>query len=86
MSSFQSTLKKNVKLLLLHAKLYVSRQPILRPVAFAIMARFPGLARSLRQNAQPLVATEFTELTPRARLIYAELKAALKHHSKENSQ
>lgn len=85
MSSLKATIKSKIMLLLMHAKLYISRQPLLRPVAFAILAKFPALARSLRQNTQPLVATEFADLTPRAFLIYTNLKAAVKDRSKENS-
>lgn len=78
MKFINATRKDVVKLLLAHAKLYILRRPVLKSIALAILARLQCLARRMRQGSHPLVATEFADLSPRARLIYINLKAAVK--------
>ncbi|UOA09521.1 bifunctional 2-polyprenyl-6-hydroxyphenol methylase/3-demethylubiquinol 3-O-methyltransferase UbiG [Methylobacter sp. S3L5C] len=85
--------KEKIKLLLTHIKLYVSQRSKLRRMVFVVLAKFPALEgyirratrnASSRRNAFPPVAAELAGLTPRARLIYADLKAARQNHNKEN--
>lgn len=78
MKFIKAARKDVVKLLLAHAKLYILRRPVLKSIAFAVLARLQCLARRMRLDSQPLVATEFADLSPRARLIYINLKAAVK--------
>jgi FkbM family methyltransferase len=88
------TLKQEIKLLLTHAMFYINRRPKLKRVVLAILTLFPALKSRLGQvavgasavqRAHPFVAAELADLTPRARRIYADLKAARAHHSKDNS-
>jgi O-antigen chain-terminating methyltransferase len=85
--------KEKIKLLLTHIKLYVSQRSKLRRMVFVVLAKFPALEGYIRRvtrnalsrrNAYPPVAAELANLTPRARLIYAGLKAARQNHNKEN--
>lgn len=78
--------KEKTKLLLAHGALYVNHRPKLRRIMFAVLALFPALegyikramtTASSMQIAHPVVATELANLTPRARSIYQDLKAAI---------
>jgi hypothetical protein len=80
------TLKQRAKLLLRHAALYVGRRPRLNGIALKVLNRFPSLKSRLFQIAngtkiqavQPQHAPpDLAQLTPRARQIYADLKAAI---------
>ncbi len=91
----KSAFKMNINLLLARTKLYVNRRPRLRLIALAVLAPFPSWERRLRQvtaiplsryRVQPAVAAELTNLTPRARRIYAALKAAIGTRSKRNGE
>ena len=86
--------KAKIKLLPVHAKLYVARRPKLSKIALAVLNQFPALKNRIRQAtlaassaqiAHPPVATELASLTPRARRIYTDLKAALEQQQKEHS-
>jgi FkbM family methyltransferase len=85
-------LKPQIKLLLRHAALYVYRRPRLRNAAFAVLNRFPTLKRRLVSliTSTPVPTTnqqngpaELAQLTPRARQIYADLKAAIEARNKD---
>ena len=74
-----------IKRLLLHAKLYINQRSELRRVAFTFLARYPILAVRIKramiatysgQSTYAPVSTKLVNLTPRARRIYADLKAA----------
>lgn len=87
-----SALKPTVKILLQHAALYVGRRPRLKRLVLAILTSFPGLkTRRTRWattatlwNQPQTVPTDIAHLTPRARQIYAYLKAAIARRQKEN--
>jgi chemotaxis protein histidine kinase CheA len=85
-------LKPQIKLLLRHAALYVHRRPRLRNTAFAVLNRFPTLKQRLVSliTSTPVPTTnqqngpaELAQLTPRARQIYADLKAAIEARNKD---
>ena len=87
-------LKVKIKLLLAHAKLYVTCRPKLRHVALVVLAQFPTLKarlkvatmnRSFAQTTVPTVSTDLADLTPRARQIYADLKDAIDRRKKERN-
>lgn len=87
-------LKTKIKPLPAHAKLYVNRRPKLRKIALAVLSQFPALKHRIRRMtmatsfthiAQPPVATELADLSPRARHIYAGLNAARHNSNQENS-
>ena len=93
-----SALKPTVKILFQHAALYVGRRPWLKRVVLTILTRFPGLKLRLRQvvwattptattatqwNQPQTVPTAIAQLTPRARQVYADLKAAIARHKEE---
>ena len=74
-----------------HAILYINRRPAFKRAAFAVLSRFPALANRVRQARMGMsygsttrhpVAIELANLTPRARAIYAGLKAAIENHKK----
>jgi len=85
-----------MKALLQQAALYVRRRPRFQRLVMGVLARFPGLKAKLvraamggaaiytRPAPQPHVPTELAHLTPRARQIHADLKAAIERHQKEN--
>ncbi len=84
-------LKPRAKVLLNHAALYVGRRPWLKSQALNALNRFPRLKSRLlhivtgekRHPAQPQkVPLELAHLTPRARQIYADLKAAIAQQQK----
>ena len=79
------------KLLLAHAELYIRRHPSVKRVVLVILQPFPSLKERLTRaklvvsttsSVQVAVAKEFKDMTPRARLIYLELKEAIENHSK----
>ena len=85
--------KEKIKLLLAHAKLYINRRPKLRRATIAVLSLFPTLKKRLRratmdastaQITQPPIATDLTNLTPRARVIYSDLKAAIQKNNQGN--
>ncbi len=87
--------KVTINLCLAHAKLYINQRPKLRRMAFAVLARFPTLGGYIRRativassgkRIDPPVVTELENLTPRARRIYDDLKAAIENLSKESSK
>jgi len=84
--------KPKVRLLAHHAALYVRCRPWLHRAALGFLHRFPFVRRyvftllgvsSLQQGIFPvpqIVPTEYASLTPRARQIYTDLKAAIERH------
>ena len=74
------------------ASLYVNCRPKLRRAALIVLARFPTLKARVRATVMnkhfgptvsTVVPTKLAELTPHARQIYANLKAAIELHQKE---
>uniref|UniRef100_E6QXB2 Uncharacterized protein n=1 Tax=mine drainage metagenome TaxID=410659 RepID=E6QXB2_9ZZZZ len=72
--------------------LYINRRPRLKQLVLVILTLFPALKRRLGQIAvsataaqrgRSIVAAELAHPTPRARRIYAELKAAKANHDRE---
>jgi FkbM family methyltransferase len=96
---FLQTLKQRSKLLLQHAALYIDRRPVLKNAATKLLHRFPSvkarLAQTIGQTAiQPSLLqstqslnrqVDLADLTPHARQIYADLKAAIERQQKERS-
>ena len=92
-------LKLRAKVLLQHAALYVGRRPHLKNAALKVLHRFPNiktrLAQTIRQTTiqpsqpqsaqSPDLQADVTHLTPHARQIYADLKAAIERRQKERS-
>ena len=87
----KSALKTKIKLLLAHAKLYVTRRPKLRHAALVVLAQFPTLKarlkaatanKSFAQIIAPTASTDLANLTPRARQIYADLRAAIENNKR----
>ncbi|MDR3442941.1 MAG: hypothetical protein P4L65_07980 [Legionella sp.] len=74
-----------IKLLLAHVTLYIKRRPWLKRVALALLMACSLLKRWIIMASHLFspIDTELTTLTPRARRIYANLKAAREHHKKE---
>lgn len=82
-------LKSRAIVVLQHANLYINRRPRLRRVIVALVNRFPGMkthlmrlvmgaSASFAQRARPHdIPAELSQLTPRARRIYADLKSAI---------
>lgn len=84
-------LKPTVKILLQHAALYVGRRPWLKRLTLAVLDYFPGIKSRLFcvasgttaiYSVPPNVPTELAHLGPRARQIYADLKAAIEPQGK----
>lgn len=75
----------------LHLKLYVAARPRLKALAFRCLAPFPGLKARLKAMGgsfplsvpQPFHANELDQLSPSARQIYLNLKAAIEQRRKE---
>lgn len=80
LKSLEATGKEMIKLLFTRAKLFISRQPRLKCIALAALARFPAMARYMGEKVQPGIM----DLTPRTRHIYADLKMAIESRSKES--
>jgi len=87
-----NALKPRAKVFLQHAALYVGRRPRLKNAALKALNRFPCLKSRLFQvitglRAQPVqpqnVPADIAHLTPRARQIHADLKAAIERRQKE---
>jgi FkbM family methyltransferase len=85
--------KARAKMLLQHAALRISRHPRLKNAALKVLNRFPGpkllLSRIITGTAalptQPQnVSLDVAHLSPRARQIYEDLKAAIELRQKEN--
>jgi SAM-dependent methyltransferase len=77
-----------IRLFLTHAQFYVQARPRLRKAIVAMINRFPALKQRIKRmtlgntNSQssqsiPTLPAEFDDLTPRARRIYTDLKAAI---------
>ena len=86
-------MKAHATTLLRHAARYVIARPRLRNAALALLDRLPSvksrLSHILIGDALPQIAAahvpiDLAHLTPRARQIYADLKAAIEHRQKEN--
>ena len=86
-------IKEKLKLLLAHSKHYINRRPKCRYIALAIFKPFPALKRDHMQaylNASseeifhPHVEEELINLSPRASIIYVNLKDIIKRRQKEN--
>ena len=86
--------KPQIKVLLQHAALYLRRRPWLKNSALRVLYRFPRLKSRLFRvvagiNTPPVpresVPTDIAHLSPRARQIHADLKAAIERRQKENS-
>jgi SAM-dependent methyltransferase len=89
--ALKPAIKTKTKLLLAHASLYVNRRPKLRQAALGVLARFPTLKARLKvatmnryfaQTTVPTVSTDLANLTPRARQIYADLRAAIENNKR----
>lgn len=76
----KEAIKKKLKQLLAHAKLYINRRPGLRRAMLAVLRRFPALDSRLKKTAKKYEARSSADLTPRARRIYADLKATEENH------
>jgi len=79
---------KRLKVLLQHAALYVRERPQLKNAAWKVLNRFPRLKLWLFQAITPPALQQnlpmaIARLTPRARLIYADLKTAIAHRQKK---
>ncbi|WP_413437595.1 class I SAM-dependent methyltransferase [Sulfuriferula sp. GW1] len=89
-----NTLKAHAKTLVRHAARYVIARPRLRNATAGFLDRYPTvksrLTRILIGGTAPqitaaYVPTDLAHLTPHARQIYADLKAAIERRQKENS-
>jgi O-antigen chain-terminating methyltransferase len=87
------SIKTKARWLLAHASLYINRRPKLKHAALGVLARFPTLKarlkvamtnRSFAETTMPTGSTLFANLTPRARQIHADLKAAIVRLHKES--
>ena len=86
-------LKPTVKILLQHAALYIGRRPWLKRLVLTGMSSFPGLKTRLtgvvwattaaKWNQPRAELADIAQLTPRARQVYADLKAAIARHKEE---
>lgn len=83
--------KPRIKVLLQHAALYIRRRPRLKNAVLRVLYRFPGLKSRLFRvvagiktpPARPEnVQTDIAHLSPRARQIHADLKAAIERRQK----
>jgi O-antigen chain-terminating methyltransferase len=88
----QSRPRRSLRLALMHLKLYVSRRPRLKHTISKCLQPFPRLHERLRKvgatQAQPVGQSnhEGTEhLTPHARRIYHDLKAAIEQRQREQN-
>ncbi len=86
--------KDKIKLLLIHAKLYINRRPKLKRISLIILAPFPTLQGRLRQATmvapplqmnQPPVTTNLINISPHGRKIYVDLKTAIAKRQKEKN-
>jgi hypothetical protein len=86
--------KNKLKHLLAHATLYINRRPTIRRIALSVLAKHPTLKRRLRlmstseifaQVFQSHITKKPTDLTPRARLIYENLKSTIEKKNKDKS-
>ena len=85
--------RSRVKMLVQHAVLYVRERPRLKQVALMVLNRFPKLKSRLSRGIYTQMAAasppasevpaELAQLTPRARQIYADLKAAVERYGRE---
>lgn len=89
-----NSFKPRIKVLLQHAALYIRRRPRLKNAVLRGLYRFPGLKSRLFRvvsgiNTSPVprenVPTDIAHLSPRARQIHTDLKAAIERRQKENS-
>ena len=85
--------KSHIKLLLKHAALFVNRRPRLRNASLELLNRMPGVKRRLAAIVnytpaptiiRPYIPPDAANLLPRARQIYADLKAALARQHEEH--
>jgi O-antigen chain-terminating methyltransferase len=86
----------SVKVLLQHAALYIARRPQLKRATQKVLHYFPGakawLAQAIRPETIPLnqfqldrphnMLAHAAQLTPHARQVYADLKAAIESRQK----
>jgi SAM-dependent methyltransferase len=88
------SLKLQVKRLLQHAFLYVRRRPRVKNVVLRVLSPFPEFKSSLLKTVAGIktpptkaenVPTDIAHLSPRARQIHADLKAAIERRQKVNS-
>lgn len=88
------TFKSQVKVQLRHAAAYIGGRPQLKRAALVILNRFPALKLRLHRIAADAVhvaalpaqniPTELAEMTPRARLVFHDLKDVIGRKNKEN--
>lgn len=92
-------IKDKFKLLLQHAALYVGRRPRLKSICLQVLERFPSLKFRLLNLRGPLhtllaiqqhsncaeTSANLSELSPRARQIYVDLKFAIEQQEKKHS-
>lgn len=85
--------KPRIKVLLQHAALYLRRRPRLKNATLRVLYRFPRLKSRLFRvvagiKTPPVrpenIPTDIAHLSPRARKIHADLKAAIARRQKEN--
>lgn len=86
-----SALKPTVKILLQHAALYIGRRPRLKRLVQDILTPFPSLKSRVvwattadLWNQPQTVPTDIAHLSPRARQIYADLKASIARRQKDD--
>lgn len=91
----KSKLKEKTKLVLAHLKLYINRRPKLKRIVLATLKTFPALTVRLRKatakaftarTAHASTDSLLSDLTPRARKIYDELKSSAEHQSEESGK
>jgi len=87
-------IRPKIRLILQHAALYIGRRPRLKRFVLALLNRLPRLKSRLMRVAlitgtatgpmSQKTPTELSHLSPRARQIYADLKAAIEKNKQEN--
>jgi O-antigen chain-terminating methyltransferase len=81
-------LKSKIKNFLPKVRLYIAQRPKLRKIALYLVAKFPNLKLRLTQISSNNYSTytpvpmHLVDLTPHARQIYADLKAAIDQRQK----
>ncbi len=95
MISFPMSFRRSAKALFRGVLSVINSHPKLRRYALAVIYRLGlyGIARRLYariagtsiRGQYSFIATDHAHLTPRARQIYADLKAAIAQHKKENA-
>ncbi len=86
MKSVKSAPRQLMALALGRVKLYVTRRPALRAIVVAFLEKFPALSGYIQQYLKRPNSIEYADLSPRARRIYADFKAAMSVPDKDKRQ